>query len=86
LEADRENTELQLYKGIALLELDRYEEAEAIFTPIKNSPTAYQDKATWYLALSALKQKDYDKCKILLDQLPADSEYHNQAKEIQEEL
>lgn len=82
LEADPDNTELQLYKGISLLELDRYEEAESIFDPIKNSTTVYQDKAIWYLALSALKQKDYDKCKALLNQLPSDSEYHNKAKEI----
>jgi tetratricopeptide (TPR) repeat protein len=86
LDADPDNTELQLYKGISLLELDRYKEAEAIFHVIKNSETIYQDKAMWYLALSALKQKDYDKCKTLLDQLSPDSEYHKQAEEIRKGL
>jgi tetratricopeptide (TPR) repeat protein len=86
LETDPDNTELQLYKGISLLELSRYEEAESILQVIRNSTTVYRDKAIWYLALSALKQKDYDKCKTLLDQLSPDSEYQNQAKEIVERL
>jgi tetratricopeptide (TPR) repeat protein len=86
LQSYPDNTELQLYKGISLLELDRYKEAESIFDTIRNSKTVYQDKATWYLALSALKRKDYNKCKALLEQLPSDSEYHNNAKEILEEL
>jgi hypothetical protein len=86
LQADPGNTELQLYKGVSLLELDRYAEAESIFNAIKNSDTVYRDKAIWYLALSALKQKDYDKCKALLDQLSPDSEDHSKAKEILKRL
>jgi predicted Zn-dependent protease len=86
LETDPDNTELQLCKGISLLELNRYEEAESTLQVIRNSATVYQDKAIWYLALSALKQRDYDKCKNRLDQLSPDSEYHSQAKEIAERL
>jgi tetratricopeptide (TPR) repeat protein len=86
LEAEPDNTELQLYKGVSLLELDRYKEAESIFQAIKESNTVYRDRAIWYLALSALKQKDYDKCKAFLDQLSPDSEDHGKAEEILKRL
>jgi tetratricopeptide (TPR) repeat protein len=86
LEAEPDNTELKLYKGVSLLEVDRYKEAESIFLAVRESNTIYRDKAIWYLALSALKQKDYDKCKTYLDQLSPDSEDHSKAKEILEEL
>ncbi|MBT1697308.1 tetratricopeptide repeat protein [Fulvivirgaceae bacterium PWU4] len=82
LETDPDNRELQLYKGVALLETDRISEAEAIFSAIRNSDTAYKHKATWYLALSALKQKDYDKCRALLEQIPKESEDYAKAREI----
>jgi tetratricopeptide (TPR) repeat protein len=82
LKTEPANTELQLFKGIALLELDRFQEAGSIFSTIKNSDTVYRDKATWYLALTALKQKDYDRCKALLEQIPAGSEDHDRAREI----
>lgn len=82
LEADPTNTELKLYKGIALLEADRVEEAEAIFDAIRKSDTAYRHKATWYLALSALKRKDYQWCRELLKQIPPESEDYDKAKEI----
>lgn len=86
LEADPDNTELQLYKGVSLLELDQVEEAESIFNTIKNSNAVYKDKAIWYLALSALKQKDYDLCEALLEQLPENSEDYNKAEELLDKL
>jgi hypothetical protein len=86
LEAEPDNTALKLFKGVSLLELGQVKEAETIFADIQNSNTVYQDKATWYLALSALKQKDYDRCRVLLEQLPADSEYYSKAREILERL
>lgn len=86
LKTDPDNVELQLYKGISLLELNRHQEAEAIFLAIKNSTTIYRDKAIWYLALSALKQKDYNSCKAYLHQLSPDSEDHSKAKEILKSL
>lgn len=86
LAADPENTALQLFKGIALLELDRFHEAESLLKAIQNSNTVYRDKATWYLALSALKQKNYDRCKTLLEQIPAGSEDHEKAREILKRL
>lgn len=82
LEADPANTELQLFKAIALLETGRVDEAEAIFDVISKSDTAYKHKGTWYLALSALKRKDYQRCRELLKQIPAESEDYAKAKEI----
>lgn len=86
LEADPDNRELQLYRGVALLEVGRIGEAESIFNAIRSSDTAYKHKATWYLALSALKQKDYDRCRALLGQIPEESEDYASAREILDRL
>jgi anti-sigma-K factor RskA len=86
LEADKNNTELQLFKGIAVMELDRAEEADAIFNTIRNSTTSYNDKALWYQGLNALKQKDYERCKTLLKELPESSEDYTKAQEIINDL
>jgi predicted Zn-dependent protease len=86
LEADPANAELQLFKGICLVELDQVKEAESIFNAIRDSNPVYKDKAIWYLALSALKQKDYDRCRALLEQLSADSEDHSKAMELLDRL
>lgn len=86
LEHDPQNRELQLYKGIGLIELGKFQDAELILNDVRNSDSVYKDKATWYLALSALKQKDYTKCKTLLEQLPEDSEDYARAKELLKKL
>jgi tetratricopeptide (TPR) repeat protein len=86
LAIDPNDTELQLYKGVSLLELDRISEAELLFNGIKDSNSVYKDKAIWYLALSALKQKHYDQCKILLEKLPRDSEDYDAARKILDKL
>lgn len=83
---DKGNTELLFYKGIAFLELDNITEANKLFNTVKASGSIYKDKATWMLALSALKRKDYEACKALLKEIPTDSPEYKNAQKLLEDL
>jgi hypothetical protein len=86
LDEDKNNLEIQLYKGIALLELNRINEANTLFNVIRNSGSIYKDKGTWMLALSALKEKDYKKCESLLKEISTGSDEYNHAQSLLDEL
>jgi len=83
---DPQNADLLLHKGIALLELDRTAEADAIFKQVSSSPSAYRNQAQWLLALSALKQKDYDRCETLLKSIPEDADEYKEAQRLLNDL
>ncbi|MCF6361038.1 MAG: hypothetical protein L3J29_09785 [Cyclobacteriaceae bacterium] len=70
LEKDSSNKELQLYTGIVLIELNKFDEADSLLSTLSKEPTAYKNKATWYFALSKLKQKDFDACIKILKTIP----------------
>jgi len=86
LQDDPENIDLLIHKGIALLELDRTEEADAIFKQVSVSPSVYQNQARWLLALSALKQKEYDRCEALLKTIPEDATEYAEAQHLLNDL
>lgn len=64
------NNEHKLYKAFCLLELNRFKETDIILKELSIGNSAYKTKATWYLALSLLKQKKYKACKKLLQTIP----------------
>ena len=68
------------------LETGNYNDANRIFSSIANGQSAYMEAAKWYLALSALKQKDYTKCRNNLQNIPASSPYFSKAKELLQKL
>jgi len=86
LKQDAENDALKIYKGISLLELNRVDEANSLFTEVSHASSIYKDKALWMLALSALKQKDYKACKDYLQKIPAGSPEYKQAQELLDKL
>ena len=86
LASDDANAEVQYYKGIALVEVGKYDEADAIFSQLADGNTLYKDKATWYGALSKLKQGDKQACKQLLEKIPAGAEDHEVAQELLKKL
>ncbi|MFD2724944.1 hypothetical protein [Hyunsoonleella rubra] len=86
LSNDDSNIELQLYKGISLLELNRFDEADSLFGKLSADTSAYKNKATWYLALSKLKQKDYDACLQILKTIPEDADDYKQAQKLIKKL
>ncbi len=86
LDKDNSNKELQLYRGIVLLELDSFEEADGLFNGLSKENSVYKNKALWYLALSKLKQKDHAACLDLLKTLPEDAEDYKQAQRLMSKL
>ncbi|KRB54579.1 tol-pal system YbgF family protein [Flavobacterium sp. Root186] len=78
--------EIQFFYGVSLLEESHYIKAEAIFNELKAGSSAYKEKAVWYLALSKLKQKDYEGCKKILETISEDYEGYDQVEELLHQL
>lgn len=78
--------EIQYYYGISLLEQSEYLKAEAVFNELKAGNSAYKDKATWYLALSKLKQRDYKSCKEILQTISEDYEDYDEVQLLLDDL
>ena len=73
LQENAEDQKAQLALGISALEFGKTEEAISIFEKINAGNSALKNYGTWYLALSYLKQKNFEKAKSFLNQVP-DSE------------
>jgi len=80
------NSELKLYYAITNIELDNFKIADNALNELKNGISAYKDKATWYLALSKLKQKKISPCIALLKEIPKDADYYEQAQQLLSDL
>lgn len=81
-----ENTELQYYKAISLIETNHFPEAESILNNLSKGTSVYAAKAVWMTALSKLKQKDYKATKAVLETIPATSPEYQRAKKLLESL
>jgi TolA-binding protein len=82
----RTKIELQLYLAISLIEIDKFELAEKILDKIIKGKSVYVNKATWHLALSKLKQKDYEACKMVLKTISKDADEYKEALKLLEKL
>lgn len=83
---DYDKPEVRFFYGISLLEENRYAEAEINFTTIQKGTSVYKDKATWYLALSKLKQNQFEACKNYIKQIPEDAEDYAKAQKLLNKL
>lgn len=83
---DLNNPELQYFYAISLIETNNYAKAETLLKNIKSGTSVYKDKATWYLALSHLKQKKLEACKIYLEQIPTNAEEYDAAQKLLNKL
>ncbi len=81
-----ENAEIAYYKGIALVELDTYEEAFLIFERLANGTSIYKYEAQFYMALGYLKQDKREKAHTALKKIPEESAIYSKAKELIEKL
>lgn len=86
LELDGNNAELQFYRAIANIELDKFEVADSLLKNLSKGNSAYKNKATWYLALSKLKQKENEACIGILKTIPEDAEDYKQAQKLLRKL
>ncbi len=83
LEAQFPNdVEIQFYKGICLLEMDKFTQADTIFENISSGNSAFSNKAIWYKALSLLKQEQFEACKNTLQTIPESAEEYELAKKL----
>lgn len=87
LEKKGNDAKFFMLKGSSNLELEQYAAARNDFENAANNPL-YKSTAQWYIALSYLKEKDIEKCKSILNSFAnnSTSDYHNEAKELLEEL
>ena len=78
--------EIQYFYAVSLLEDNQFQKAETNFSELQSGTSIYKNKATWYLALSKLKQKEYKSCKEILLIIPDDYEDYDQVQQLLNEL
>lgn len=78
--------EIKYFYAISLLEDNQFQKAETNLSDLKSGTSIYKNKATWYLALSKLKQEDYKSCKQILQTIPDDFEDYDKVQELLNEL
>ncbi len=83
---ENKSPEIQYFYAVSLLEDNQFQKAETNLSELKSGTSIYKNKATWYLALSKLKLKDYDSCKAILLTIPDDFEDYDQVQELLNEL
>lgn len=83
---ENKSPEIQYFYAMSLLEDNQFQKAETNLLELKSGTSIYKNKATWYLALSKLKQKDYKSCKEILLTIPDDFEDYDQVQELLNEL
>lgn len=83
---ENKSLEIQYFYAVSLLEDNQFQKAETNLLDLKSGTSIYKNKATWYLALSKLKQKDYDSCKAILLTIPDDFEDYDQVQGLLNEL
>lgn len=83
---ENKSPEIQYFYAVSLLEDNQFQKAETNLTELKSGTSIYKNKATWYLALSKLKQKEYKSCKEILLTIPDDYEDYDQVQELLNDL
>jgi len=79
---ENKSPEIQYFYAISLLEENQFQKAETNLSALKSGTSVYKNKATWYLALSKLKQEDYKSSKEILLTIPDDYEDYDQVQQL----
>ena len=86
IESDKDNAELKLYRAITNIELNNFEVSDSLFEDLRRGNSVYKNKATWYLALSKLKQDDETTCITILKAIPEGADDYKQAQKLLDKL
>jgi tetratricopeptide (TPR) repeat protein len=80
--------ELIFWRGMCYLELENYTKAISYFEDARMNGKVYFDDASWFLALSYVKTKDFDSAKQILNDIQdsPSSNYKTKAKNLLEQL
>lgn len=81
-----QDPELQYFYAISLIETNDYTKAKLFLDYLREGNSVYKHKATWYLALSYLKQDKIEDCKFTLEQIPSDAEDYEKAQKLLNDL
>lgn len=81
-----DNSYAQFYFGVALLQTNQLPLARAVFEKLIKGESAFKYEATFYEALSYLKEKDKDAAKDWLERIPADAANYAKAQELMRKL
>jgi hypothetical protein len=74
--------EVQLITGICYLELGQSAPARDLFRELAGGESAFRNEATWYLALSWVKDGDMDRAVSLLRQIPPEADRFEEAQQL----
>ena len=78
--------EMDIQSSKRVSQLDNFEKADGTLKTIQEGNSAYNNRATWYLALSKLKQEKEEACIILLKTIPEDADDYSQALKLLNKL
>ena len=86
LKESSQNTFVQYYYAIALLQNDQTKRSRDQLTELYNGTSLFKYDAAFYLALSYLKEKDKTACKDWLNKIPSDAGVYDKAQELLKKL
>ncbi len=86
IEADTDNSEWKFYRAIANIELNNFEVADGLLETLQKGNSAFKNKATWYLALSKLKQQKGNECLKVLKIIPEGADDYEEAQKLIKKL
>jgi hypothetical protein len=84
--AGAQNSFVQYYYAIALLQHGDIERSRAQLTELYNGTSLFKYDAAFYMALSYLKEKNKPVCKDWLNKIPADAGPYSKAQELLKKL
>ena len=86
LKDSSQNTFVQYYYAITLLQNGGIEKSRVQFTGLYNGESLFKYDAAFYMALSYLKEKNKAVCKDWLNKIPADAGPYGKAQELMKKL
>lgn len=81
-ENNKDDVEIQLYLGLCHLALEDFTSATEVFQSIHSGSSTYKNEGTWYLAMTFIRQKEWRKCRELLEQIPEGSSRKSKAQRL----
>ncbi|MBL7825511.1 MAG: tetratricopeptide repeat protein [Saprospiraceae bacterium] len=81
-----DNLLVKLSRAICLIETGRTADARTVLEPVAEGASALKTEARWYLALSWLKENNYEACKAELLKIEASASRSREAKKLLNQL
>lgn len=86
LKDNSQNSFAKYYYAIALLQSGQTEKSRTHLNELYNGASLFQYDAAFYTALSYLREKDKNNCKVWLNKIPATADAYTKAQELLKKL